>query len=365
MADHKQIAEHSLPLADREALCRALLAEFGVTRVHHEQPRHELQHRCALPWHDERRPSASINYQTLTYRCYSCDSKGGLYWFIASCRQSSSADARHWLETHSGGGPEGMGLTDLLTRLDAIFNTDDGRSAPIPKFSSRVLDPWRFIHPYLTDTERPCRGIPEQNVIDLQIGWNPETDRIVFPAYWKGDLVGWQTRRISKSDPIRWQMSPDFPRERVIYNYDPVRRTAFVVESMMSVAKHLHHLPIEATFGAAVTDAQVRALAQHENIVLGIDPDPAGWRWALGTAEGKGRYRTKIPGLAERLAPYSNVRVTTSPWTGDFADYDDDTAYGLFETAVPWTSWQMPEALTCWWCKSVHEGVCEMGAAAA
>lgn len=366
---HKRIDQHNLPLAEREQLCRSLLAEFGVTSIKHEAGRQELIHSCCLPFNGhrngDRNPSASINYKKLTYKCLSGCGEGGLLWFIGICRETTGTQAREWLETQTGGGKEGYSLSMLLEILDSMWNPESQKPQPIPRMSARVLDPWRFIHPYLTDTEPPCRGIREENVLRLQIGWNPETDRIVIPHFWRGDLVGWQTRRISSKDPNRWLSSPEFPKLTTVYNHDSTRRHAVGVEACLSVAKHIHHIDnMEGTFGATITDPQLKVLANHERFTWWPDNDLAGWKTVEGRVEGKGRWAKKVPGFTEKLSAYTDVRVVQNPWAADPADMDDDAMVEeLIEQAVPWPLWRRPTELLCLRCKQSHEGICAKEAA--
>ncbi len=99
----------------------------------------------------------------------------------------------------------------------------------------------------------------------------------------KGKLVGWQSRRLDSSDGTpKWLSTPEFPKDSTLFNYDEVCKAdpnfVVVCESPMSTLRHQHHLPIVATFGAEVTDRQVRLMAEFDRVVLWMDPDNAGWR---------------------------------------------------------------------------------------
>ena len=346
-------APATLPDSVKESMCRGLLEEFGATITSVREPDGELIHRCALPWHEERRPSASLNYKKLTYRCLSCDSKGGLLWFIAACRDVPGPEAKKWLEGQTGLGVE-FDLGALLNLIDAIDKAPTAQvRPPMPKFSPLVLKPWKVIHEYLTED----RGVPEQNIVDLSVGYAERykvsdmqrSQRIVIPHFWRGDLVGWQSRRIYKDGTPKYLSTSDFPRDRTLYNHQPNREMAVVVESPMSVLRHYHHIPFEATFGAAVTDQQVKLLARHRRVVIWMDNDPAGWRATEGAWEEFGRRRKKVSaGLIERLAPYTDVRVVNNPWAADPGDMDDQTVEELVATAVPYPLWRRPRRLREW-----------------
>lgn len=341
-----------LPDEMKEDLCRSLLEEFGAEKISHRQSKGELTCCCPMPWHDEKRPSASLNYRKLVFNCFSCGSSGGLLWFIATCRGLPANQARDWIENTSGLG-DGGDIETFLTMIDAIYNAGPTAREPIPKMSARVLDPWKVIHPYLTD----IRHIPVQNVIDLQVGYAQDyqvserqvSDRIIIPHFWKGNLTGWQSRRIWDDGTPKFLSTEGLPREESIYHYLPEEDQVVWVESPMSVLRHCHHLPIEATFGLAVTDAQVRLLACHPRVVLFPDPGNDGWATVEGrVVERGGRQKRVSEGLIERLDPLTEVLVVDNPWSADCGDMDEETVQSLVANAVPAAVWERPQQLQRW-----------------
>lgn len=341
------LAQATLPDSAKQALCRSLLEEFGVTKIR-ATDKGELICCCPLPWHNEIHPSASLNYKKLVFRCLSCDSGGGLLWFIASCRGDLEREARKWLDGSTGFGSE-VDLGALLNLIDQIYAERKPEHTPIPKMPARILDPWLAIHPYLTEK----RHIPEKNLMRMRVGYAPDLQiserqrsaRIIIPHFWKGTLTGWQSRRMVKDGTPKYLSTEDFPKHQTIYNYHPEWETAFVVESPMSVLRHLHHLPICGTFGAAITDAQIRLLAVHKRVVFCMDNDTGGYRAIEGWWEKqkKGPPKLVSPGAPDRLQAYTDVRVWENPWAADMGDMDDDTAADLAWEAVPFSVWRKPD----------------------
>ena len=359
-----------LPDAQKEMLCRSLLAEFGVTSVR-ESGDGELIHSCCLPTgghkNGDLQASASLNYKKLTYNCFGCGSSGGLLWFIGLCRGEDSDAARAWLDDQTGSGPDEQSLSSLLEFFDAVYAQESRRTAPIPKMARSVLEPWRLIHPYLTDPiEEGGRGISEESVVRYQVGYaaefpiwikapegHPDADdrgrllvispRIVIPHFWKGDLVGWQTRRLIDDGTPKYQSSPDFPKDTTIFDYDPKRPTAVVVESPMSRLACADDVPnMEATFGAKTTDRQCSLLTIHRRLVLWMDNDDAGWK------------ATKR--IAEYAEPYSDVWVVDSPWDQDSGDLPTEERLRLLADPVPYALWHPPSVVRCWRCKQPKHG---------
>ena len=379
-----------LPDTIKEEMCRALLAEFGVTSIATGGDG-ELIVRCVMPWHPEKKASAALNYKKLVYKCLGCQASGGLLWLIAVSNGVDGRQARDWVETRTGlGGSDGFDLPALLHLIDAVFDESKSLPTPIPQFAERALDQWKGIHPTLTtgapELDIPGRGIPEANLISMRVGYAPEYplgkdddgnwlhgERHVFPHFWKGKLVGWQSRRVWDDGTEKYKSTPDFPKDRTLYvpeQYRPTKvRTVVVVESPASVLRHLHHLPIIGTFGASITDHQIRLLAEYDRVIWWGDNDMAGWKATIGyTGRGDGVGDIVLgtgpaylgdfhPGL-ERLSPYTTVSVVDSPWAADAAEMDDDTAEELVAAAVPLEIWTPPAHLLCWICKSEHDGAC-------
>ena len=345
-------APATLPDSEKQALCERLLDEFGIN-IARITNRGEIHMPCSFGNHQDqdKNPTGSLNYQKLTYKCLGCQASGGLLWFIASFRNSSAVEAREWLGQATGTDGSIMDLPDLLRLFDAIYQNGHHEKSPIPRYSKKVLDPWLFIHPYMTDPiEEGGRGVLEETykyfsigyAQDYRVGENKTSERIVIPHFWDGELVGWQTRRLSNDGSPKYLNSPDFPKEQTIYNYDVEQDRAIVVESTMSVLRHWHALPeIVCTFGASVTDEQVRLLQKIPTVILWMDNDEAGWNAVQGRKIGNKRY----PGLAEKLAPYTNVLIVENPYAGDPADLDTETVIGLVNNAIPYSVWQPPKIL--------------------
>jgi DNA primase len=329
-----------LPTDEKERLCKSLLQEFGARNVRHGADG-ELIHSCVLPFglhkHGDSHPSASLNYKKLVYNCQGCENAGGLLWFIGVCRGVEGPEARQWLNKQTGIGEE-QDLSVLLAYFDEVY-AKRPEVVPIPKLSERVLEPWMFIHPYMTE----IRGIPEETLVNFKVGYGnllvPKDDtrvyseRIVIPHFWQGDLVGWQSRRLLDDGTAKYISSPDFPKYVTLYNHDPkARPIAVVVESPMSVLSKCHvGANMVATFGAKVTDRQCRLLGLHRAILLWFDNDDAGWR------------ATRRVG--EFCSPYTQVLVVNSPYAADPADLDDATFVDLVDDTTPYHLWEQPKEL--------------------
>lgn len=330
-----------LPDTQKKDLCLELLDEFGAGRVRVRGD--ELQHNCTLPFgghSDSNSYAASINYRKLSFNCYVCGYGGSVAWWLACMRGEPTEKTEPWLRKKLGIGSK-LEVGTWLKVLDDIFNPPIEKKI-IPKYPEKILDRWTdwpIFHPYLTDpVELGGRGIPEENLARFKIGYADEDpdfgyhQRIIVPVFWKGNLVGWQARALAgpAEDPdsgIKYKNSLDFPRDLVLYG-DLDARRAVLVESPMSVLRHIHQLPMVATLGSNVTPEQIRALEHYDELILFNENDKAGWKM--------------IRHLSRELSRKVKINVVPNPYNGDYdpADLDDDTFINLVNDAVPSSVWQ-------------------------
>lgn len=372
----------TLPLAEKERLVRDLLEEFGLPVKAHYVNREELVIPCVLGSHadQERNPTGAINYQKLTFKCLGCQRSGGLLWFIAEHRGGTTTEARKWLGAETGTDGQVQDLQALLRYFDALYAGKEAK-APIPRYSPQMLDPWRLIHPWMVDEPMydnqgrnvGGRGFPEANVLRFEVGYAeeyfmgkdlPTSERIVFPHYWKGNLVGWQSRALANDGTAKYKATPDFPRDETIYNYNPERySTAVVVESPASVVRHdiedpTRDLHMVATFGANITERQIKLLGRYKRLVWWLDNDTAGWTAYQGLFDHRGR-QTKM-GVLEASAQMTDVWAVDSHWHADPADLGLREVKYQVKHSIPWVLWGVPPGLVCFrCCEPAHAGGCQ------
>lgn len=319
----------------KKDLCLELLNEFGAGKVRVRGP--ELHHNCTLGLGghtDNNSFAASVNYRTLEFNCYVCGYGGSLAWWIAVNRRTDTDEIEPWLRKRLGIGTS-LPINDLIKIIDDICNPPSEKKI-LPTYPEKILDRWNdwaIFHPYLTET----RQIPEENLERFKIGYADEDEdfeyyqRIIVPAFWKGKLVGWQARALAGPDldpdsHIKYKNSVDFPRDLVLYG-DVDARRAVVVESPMSVLRHIHQIPMVATFGSNVTPEQIRALERCDELILFNENDKAGWKMIR-----------KVTNALDRKVRMS---VVENPFVKEIdpADLDDDTFIDLVNSAVPSSVW--------------------------
>ena len=340
-ASRDQLMLNTLSDHEKKQMCVELLEEFGVGNITERDS--ELIHSCCLPFglhsNGDAKPSASLNWEKMVYNCFGCGSGGSLLWFVAVCRNESEDQVRKWAQDKTPLGGEDP-ISNLWKYLEPMYHPGERMSTRValPRFNPDVLTPWYLIHPYLTEQ----RHIPEGNLIRHRIGFDEKTNRIIFPFFVNGSLVGWQSRRIVNDGTPKYTNTPDFPRDVALYNGDLETPTKLVVvESPMTVVSkaHLDGYGFVATFGAMVTKAQTNKLATlagkcGNRVRLWFDNDEAGWK---ATEQ-----------LAETLVKYMDVLVVESPWNEDAGGLDDDTTLALLNGAVTFSEWKRPSVVKEW-----------------
>lgn len=322
----------------RRMLCLDTLSAMGAVNV--TERGSEIWHSCLLPFgnhaHGDRNPACSVNYEKMVVNCFVCGG-GSFQWWVATVQGLDSAhEANTWVTKATG---QDMTTGELsINKLEEFLAEllkpkQTAYKPPMPHYDERILDNWRYTHPYMTE----MRHVPEPTLVTMQVGWNAAQSQVTIPHIWRGKLVGWQVRNLGGLGAGRpkYKSTPDFPKDSTLYNWRSERGlNPVIVESPMSVLRHLHHCPeLMATFGASVNIEQMELMIDRGmRPILWFDNDGAGWN----ATEQVGAW------LMERTV----VQAVQCPYVGDPADLPDE----LFEVVlrdhvVPFSLWRRPAGL--------------------
>lgn len=364
----------ALPESHKEQLALSVLNALGIDNVRRQG--NELIHGCRVTsYHSDQdqNPTAALNADNFMWHCLGCGAGGTILWLIATLHDEIDTieQAREWLNGEAGLS-RAMALPDLLALFDSIYLPK--RLAPMPVYSPRMLTGWleQGVPAYITGE----RGIDPDYARGMgictdpvgKVNGAPTGPRAVIPHWWRGNLVGWQSRRLPEAQQTapKYHSTPGFPRDETLYCPTPPAhpvsgdRRVLGIESPMSALRHGPRHRTAATFGAVITDLQITKLAQlpGDEFVFWLDNDEAGWRAIEGRTDRQGR---RWPGAAEKLSHWKKVYVVESPWDADPAELDDDTVDTLIDAAIPWAVWARPTVLFCHKCRHLaHRGLrCE------
>lgn len=321
---------------------------------------------CPLPSHPgaDASPSFSVNEDNLLWNCFTCDDGGSLPTLVIRIEELQDSDyetawakAVDWLIPFSDGEVSEDDDAGFLEQVDKYFKRGEERKRYVkptmPYFADRVID---LLEPAPLDILAKWNITSEETVEHFRLKYDPERHRIkgdkdytapalVIPHFFNGKLVGFQERWLADDRPKwvpKYTNSDDFPKSTTLYDWDNVREEAqgspaIVVESAMTRIRlwELGYAGV-ATFGASVTDEQVRLLrALRGGVILSFDNDPdylnQKGKWVMGSG------RKAMLTYVEKLADY--IPVEFLPFVdkdkGDLADLEDREVHMLVERREP------------------------------
>jgi DNA primase len=273
------------------------------------------------PFHQEKTPSFSVSPDRGTYHCFGCGVGGDSISFVRETESLDFVGAIEWLAErfrvpleYEDASPEADAKRRRRERLFALL--DQAAS-----FYERVL--WETpagepVREYLES-----RGLGEEVCREFRLGLSPTgaklskgahekgftrdelaaagllsrrggdyfERRLMFPLTdARGRIVGFQARKLHENDPLRGKYvnSPEgelFRKSNVLYGFNLARAAiskedrALVVEGNTDVIalRQAGLLPVIASMGTALTDAQLKELGRlTRRVFLCFDSDAAG-----------------------------------------------------------------------------------------
>ena len=257
-----------------------LLQHIGVEDL---QPRDiEIGGRC--PAHEqrtgerERNPRHwSINRRTGEHYCFSCEYKGSLIMLIIELTKVGL-----W-EAHK-----------LIRDFDVELDAEDEHNTWQPP--ARDLDLETKLAAFGSSPERAIkrRRLTPTSITKFGVCWDTEEEAWILPIYGpSGDLWGWQTKA---SEWVR-NRPPGIHKSMTLFGIQvPSAASILLVESPLD-AVYLDGLgvPTMASFGAAVSDVQMRLIIERfDELTLALDNDKAGKSETQRLLENRWHHRIPI-----------------------------------------------------------------------
>lgn len=313
---------------------RAVLLHYGLSPMGAGE-----QARILCPFHDDERPSCSVNLAKGLFHCFACEAKGNVLDFV------------HRLETKDGAvvslRAAGLKLASICglsvghghapqTRHKARSAANGAKTASTPSRDPNgapgapgapgegapeaprparnkplgfrlTLDP---AHPYLAE-----RNIPRELVALFGLGHCAQgsmAGRVCVPiANARGELVAYAGRWAGSVDLLpegeeKWKLPKGFHKSLELFNLHRVKpcRHLIVVEGFFDAVRlHGLRLPAVALMGTAISEEQVALLREHapelRALTVLLDGDAPG--------------RKAADSVAARLARHWWVRIAELP----------------------------------------------------
>lgn len=300
---------------------------------------------CPDPWnlhkHGDSTGKFAIHREKCVFNCWVCG--GGTLLSLAMAVEGlSEDDAIDWLAQFAGEPTDER----FEVEINNLLKDELRREPVIPWFNERVLDNFDP-----EDESSPLwefcmdRDIDPQVAIDHRLGYDDTSVKIakkgryegpgvIFPHFWQGRLVGWQTRWLEADEDRppwvqKYNNTRDMPKRWTIYDYERWYLTPdpIVVVESVPTALRLQSLgyPSIAIFGASATPEQFKLLrACQQGIVLAPDNDNPGLKVVSKAIDYK----------LDRYIPVWVCEPVGEEGSGnDLADCDEETVHDLLRHA--------------------------------
>jgi DNA primase len=293
---------------------------FGTVLNHYnfEYKEGQIQIKICCPFHDDQKPSLSINTEDGIWRCFSCPAKGNCLEFVTMMEGEDPDDMEGLykgavtavdimgenISTFSKSNRKKIGPDSPKAKeknkikakgrgkATKAVSDDSGASEVSPKTkppkSNPVLDLKLSLdheHFFLTD-----RGITPEVAKKFGVGFCPKgmmKNRITFPIHNEGgELVAYCGRWADEELPEetdRYKFPKGFSKSLVLYNLHQAKlfkkRHLVMVEGFWSVIRlHEEGIPVVSCFGTSCSDEQASLIlkAGFHYVTIILDGDEAG-----------------------------------------------------------------------------------------
>jgi hypothetical protein len=104
--------------------------------------------------------------------------------------------------------------------------------------------------------------------------WSPKTERLIFPYFIKGELVGYQARCFNKDEKEKRKWFSQGKLDSFIYTRGNESNTLILVESIISTIKVSHYTQCSPIFGSIISLQRFITISHFwPNVVIWLDPD--------------------------------------------------------------------------------------------
>ncbi len=274
---------------------RDVLAHYGINAPSGDDVK------VLCPFHDDHKPSLSVNMKKRVFQCFSCKEKGNILDFVRLIEGGTLRNAAECLQSISGGetdhspaktkraAQKGRKMAQNVTQETDAPNLDAAKDEVASDAPNKTLDfelKLKRDHPYLH-----ARGIDEATAMLLDVGYAERgmmKGRICFPIRSaEGELKGYSGRWASDDLPegtSRYLLPKGFNKAKELFGIEHVPgdvKTLVVVEGFWLTMKlQSQGFPAVGIMGSALSREQASLIKRQfldlELVMLWFDGDDAG-----------------------------------------------------------------------------------------
>lgn len=185
------------------------------------------------PFHNERHPSARMNYKTTAWLCSVGCGKGNAIHFLAMLRQMSYEEARDHIYARYGIGP-GAPIDDLEAEVRRNLNIGSEplqrqRVPPDESWIDYLAVDWEVDRRHPAALYMQGRGFDAKVCTRWQLGWDELSERVTIPVRdAHGVLVGFKGRAIEPDRYPRYSIIGDVDDDYIRYGFHTYRKSEYV-----------------------------------------------------------------------------------------------------------------------------------------
>jgi len=226
---------------------------------------------------EDNNPSWSMNAETGVHHCFSCGYKGTLLTLVGEIKEFTTQwgrvdfeAAKDWLR-----GNIEVNFEYLARQLEEARNSYVPIPAPVGMSEAR-LSIFDSVPP---DWALSARGLTPNGCTLYSVKWSPAKNSWITPIRdpQSKKLMGWQEK--SQTERFFRNRPTGVAKSKTLFGLDTFKGgTMIVVESPLDAVK-LASLGVfggVSTFGASVSDDQIRLMKAADKLIIAMDNDTAG-----------------------------------------------------------------------------------------
>lgn len=226
---------------------------------------------------EDNNPSWSMNAETGVHHCFSCGYKGTLLTLVGEIKEFTTQwgrvdfdAAKDWLR-----GNIEVNFEYLARQLEEARNSYVPIPAPVGMSEARLA----IFDSVAPDWALSARDLTEDATILYGVRWNQSKNSWITPIRdpQSGKLMGWQEK--SQTERFFRNRPTGVAKSKTLFGLDTFKGgTMIVVESPLDAVK-LASLGVfggVSTFGASISDDQIRLMKAADKLIIAMDNDLAG-----------------------------------------------------------------------------------------
>ena len=226
---------------------------------------------------EDNNPSWSMNAETGVHHCFSCGYKGTLLTLVGEIKEFTTQwgrvdfdAAKDWLRSNIE-----VNFEYLARQLEEARNSYVPIPAPVGMSEARLA----IFDGVAPDWALSARDLTPDGCTLYGVKWNPSKNSWITPIRdpQSGKLMGWQEK--SQTERFFRNRPTGVAKSKTLFGLDTFKSgTMIVVESPLDAVK-LASLGVfggVSTFGASVSDDQIRLMKAADKLIIAMDNDAAG-----------------------------------------------------------------------------------------